>query len=46
MMMMMMMMRNDGDGSDDDDDVNRAVIKRQGLGMSPGYDEHGPQLIS
>lgn len=41
-MMMMVMMRDDGDSSDDDDDVNRAVIKSQGLGMSPGYYEHGP----
>ena len=34
---MMMMMGNDSDGSDDDDDDdnNRAVIKRQGLGISP-----------
>ena len=35
-MMMMMMMGNDSDGSDDDDDDdNRAVIKRQGLGIFP-----------
>ena len=45
-MMMMVMMRNDGDGSDDDNDDNRAVIKWQGLGISPGYYEHGTQLIS
>lgn len=45
-MMMMVMMRNDGDGSDDDNDDNRAVIKWQRLGISPGYYEHGTRLIS
>lgn len=43
---MMVMMRNDGDGSDDDNDDNRAVIKWQGLGISPGYYERGTRLIS
>ena len=45
-MMMMVMMRNDGDGSDDDNGDNRAVIKWQGLGISPRYYEHGTRLIS
>ena len=45
-MMMIVMIRNDGDGSDDDNDDYRAVIKWQGLGISPGYYEHGTRLIS